>query len=135
MELFGGARGIRDIGMIESALVRAQNKAAYENASMSRLAAAYLYGFARNHGFVDGNKRVAFLAADTFLRINGYEIQAEQPEIIALVLGAAAGEVNEDFIAQWIAEHRRRFTSRLSQSLDYLDPVLGIGVRPAERLG
>jgi death-on-curing protein len=104
LELFGGASGIRDIGMIESALVRAQNKAA----SMDRLAGAYLYGFAKNHGFVDGNKRVAFLAADTFLRINGYEIHAEQPEIIALVLSAAAGEVNEDFIAGWITKHRRK---------------------------
>jgi death-on-curing protein len=111
LELFGGTSGIRDIGMIESALVRAQNKAAYEDASMDLLAAAYLYGFAKNHGFVDGNKRVAFVAADTFLRINGFEIHAEQPEIIALVLSAAAGEVNEDFIAGWIAKHRRKLKS------------------------
>jgi death-on-curing protein len=111
LELFGGTSGIRDIGMIESALVRAQNKAAYEDASMDLLAAAYLYGFAKNHGFVDGNKRVAFVAADTFLRINGFEIHAEQPEIIALVLSAAAGEVNEDFIAAWIAKHRRKLKS------------------------
>jgi death on curing protein len=107
LEWFGGAGGIRDIGLIKSALARAPNKAAYENASLDRLAAAYLYGFAKNHGFVDGNKRVAFLSADTFLRINGYEIHAEQAEIIALVLSAAAGEVNEDFIARWIAKHRR----------------------------
>jgi death-on-curing protein len=108
LELFGGASGIRDLGMIESALARAQNKAGYEDAPMDLLAAAYLYGFAKNHGFVDGNKRVAFLSADTFLRINGYEIHAGQPEIIALMLSAAAGEVDENFVARWIGEHRRK---------------------------
>jgi death-on-curing protein len=108
LELFGGASGIRDLGMIESALARAQNKTAYEDAPMDLLAAAYLYGFAKNHGFVDGNKRVAFLSADIFLRINGYEIHARQPEIIALMLSAAAGEVDENFIARWIGEHRRK---------------------------
>ena len=108
LELFGGASGIRDLGMIESALARAQNKAAYEDAPMDLLAAAYLYGFAKNHGFVDGNKRVAFLSADIFLRIKGYEIHARQPEIIALMLSAAAGEVDENFIARWIGEHRRK---------------------------
>jgi death on curing protein len=108
LELFDGASGIRDIGMIESLLARAQNKAVYEDASLDRLAAAYLFGFAKNHGFVDGNKRVAFLSADTFLRMNGYEIHADQPEIIALVRSAAAGEVKEDFIAGWIGKHRRK---------------------------
>src|SRR3979411_1216917 len=107
LELFGGASGIRDLGMIESALARAQNKAAYEDAPMDLLAAAYLYGFAKNHGFVDGNKRGAFLCADILLRITGYEIHARQPEIIALMLSAAAGEVDENFIARWIGEHRR----------------------------
>jgi death-on-curing protein len=63
LELFGGASGVRDGGMIESALARPQNKAAYEDASLDRLAAAYLFGLAKNHGFVDGNKRIAFLAA------------------------------------------------------------------------
>jgi death on curing protein len=103
----GGATGIRDAGLIESALARAQNKAAYENPSIDDLAAAYLYGFAKNHGFVDGNKRIAFLAADTFLRRNGYEIHATQPEIIAFVLSIAAGEVDEEFASRWISEHRR----------------------------
>ncbi len=112
LELFGGPSGIRDIGMIESALARAQNKAAYEDASLDRLAAVYLYGLAKNQGFVDGNKRVAFLSADTFLRINGYEIHADQPEIIALVLSAAAGEVNEDFIGPWIGKLRRKLKNR-----------------------
>lgn len=108
LELFGGAGGIRDAGMIESALARAQNKAAYEDASIDRLAAAYLFGFSKYHGFVDGNKRIAFLSADMFLRINGYEIHAPQPEIIALMLSAAAGDVDEDCIAGWIAKHRRK---------------------------
>jgi death-on-curing protein len=104
----GGAPGIRDAGLIESALARAQNKAAYGNPSIDDLAAAYLYGFAKNHGFVDGNKRIAFLAADIFLRRNGYEIHATQPEIIAFVLSVAAGEVDEEFASRWISEHRRR---------------------------
>ena len=102
----GGAPGIRDAGLIESALARAQNKAAYGNPSIDDLAAAYLYGFAKNHGFVDGNKRIAFLAADTFLRRNGYEIHATQPEIIAFVLSVAAGEADEEFASRWISEHR-----------------------------
>ena len=103
----GGAHGVRDAGLIESALARAQNKAAYGNPSIDDLAAAYLYGFAKNHGFVDGNKRIAFLAADIFLRRNGYEIHATQPEIIAFVLSVAAGEVDEEFASQWLSEHRR----------------------------
>ena len=104
----GGTPGIRDAGLIESALARAQNKAAYGNPSIDDLAAAYLYGFARNHGFVDGNKRIAFLAADTFLRRNGYEMHAAQPEIIAFVLSVASGEVDETFASRWIRKHRRR---------------------------
>jgi death-on-curing protein len=108
LELFGGASGVRDSGMIESALARPQNKAAYADAPLDQLAAAYLFGFAKNHGFVDGNKRIAFLAADTFLRINGYEIHAPQPDIIALMLSVAAGEVDESLISRWIHKHRRR---------------------------
>jgi death-on-curing protein len=104
----GGAPGIRDAGLIESALARAQNKAAYGNPSIDDLAAAYLYGFARNHGFTDGNKRIAFLAADIFLRRNGYQIHATQPEIIAFVLSVASGELDEGFASRWIRGHRRR---------------------------
>jgi death on curing protein len=111
LELFGGASGIRDAGMIASALARPHNKAAYEDAPLDQLAAAYLFGFAKYHGFVDGNKRIAFLAADTFLRINGYEIHATQPDIIALMLSVAAGEMDEPFISGWIAEHRRKLKS------------------------
>jgi death on curing protein len=104
----GGAPGIRDAGLIESALARAQNKSAYANPSIDDLAAAYLFGFPKNHGFVDGNKRIAFLAADTLLRRNGYEIHATQPGIIAFVLSVAAGECDEEFASLWIGEHRRR---------------------------
>ncbi len=108
LELFGGASGVRDAGMIEPALARPRNKAAYEDASLDQLGAAYLFGLAKNHGFVDGNKRIAFLAADTFLRINGYEIHAAQPDIIALMLSVAAGDVDETFISTWIHKHRRK---------------------------
>ena len=104
----GGAPGVRDAGLIESALARARHKAAYGDPSIDDLAAAYLYGFVKNHGFVDGNKRIAFLAADMFLRRNGYEIQATQPEIVAFVLSVASSDVDEQFASRWIGEHRHK---------------------------
>jgi death-on-curing protein len=111
LELFGGSDGVRDISLIESALARPRNKAAYEDPPIDVLAAAYLFGFAKNHGFVDGNKRIGFLAADIFLRINGYKIRAKQADIVAMVLGVAAGELDESAAAGWIFKHRPKRTS------------------------
>ena len=92
----GGLPGIKDENALEAALARPLNKAAYGETDVHRLAAAYLYGIVRNHPFSDGNKRTGFLAAYTFLVINGIEFDAEEVQVIAFVLAVAAGEIDED---------------------------------------
>lgn len=104
LRLFGGASGLRDAGMLESALGRPQNKFAYGGGDLPGLAAAYAFGLARNHPFVDGNKRVAFLAAYVFLGINGIDLQAPNAEVVVITLALAAGEVDEDGYAAWIRD-------------------------------
>lgn len=101
----GGLRGIKDDNALEAALARPLNKHAYGEDDLFRLAAAYLYGFARNHPFSDGNKRTAYLAAFTFLVINGYLIEATQAEVIEFVLGMAAGEIDEDGATRFLRDH------------------------------
>jgi death-on-curing protein len=101
---FGGPEGIRDLGTLESALGRPPNKFAYEAAELPELAAAYAFGIARNHPFVDGNKRAALLALVTFLDINGIEFDAPESEAAAMILGLAAGEVSEEGLARWIRD-------------------------------
>jgi death-on-curing protein len=98
----GGAAGLCDMGMIASALARPVNLHAYGETDICRLAAAYAFGIARNHPFVDGNKRTAFLAAYVFLRINGFELIANEVDATAAVLALAAGESNEKDFAQWL---------------------------------
>lgn len=98
---FGGASGIRDLSMLESALGRAQNRWAYEAAPIPRLAADYTFGIARNHPFVDGNKRAAFMAAYTFLGLNGYDFLANEADVVVTVLALAAGEFDEDALGSW----------------------------------
>ncbi|HET7412220.1 MAG TPA: type II toxin-antitoxin system death-on-curing family toxin [Pararhizobium sp.] len=93
---FGGASGIRDPGLLESAVYRPLQKANYGVEDIMELAAALLLGIAKNHPFIDGNKRTAFTAADVFLFLNGYSIEAEQEEIIAFVVAVAAGEIDEE---------------------------------------
>lgn len=102
---FGGAPGIRDKGMLESALQRPVNKWDYGQANLVELAAAYGFGIARNHPFVDGNKRVAFLPLAGFLRKNGIGFAPSQPEATAITLAVAAGEVDEDGLARWIGDN------------------------------
>lgn len=102
---YGGASGIRDQGLLESALARAENKWRYEQAELSELAAAHAYGIAKNHPFVDGNKRVAFLAMAGFLRLNGVAFAPPQPAATAIILALAAGEVSEDSLARWIRDN------------------------------
>ena len=92
----GGLPGLKDENALEAALARPLNKAAYGEVDVFALAAAYLYGIARNHPFSDGNKRTAFLAAFTFLWINGQFLEAGQSEVIAFVLAVAAGEIDEE---------------------------------------
>jgi death-on-curing protein len=103
--LFGGAEGLRDLGLLESALARPHNKFAYGETDLASLAAAYAFGIARNHPFVDGNKRSAFAAIIVFLGLNGVEFDAPPPEATAIFLDLAAGLVQEDGLARWIRDN------------------------------
>jgi death on curing protein len=105
LALFGGADGVRDIGLLESALARPINKFTYGEADFAVLAAAYGFGIARNHPFVDGNKRTALAAMIVFLGLNGVDLDAPPEAATAIVLSLAAGEINEDALARWIADH------------------------------
>ena len=105
LRLHGGALGIRDEGMLESALARPRQKEIYGEPDLCELAAAYLFGIAKNHPFVDGNKRTAFAAADLFLYFNGLSIEAEPEAIINLVLKIAAGEIDEEGAAAFFRDH------------------------------
>ncbi|MCD2171800.1 type II toxin-antitoxin system death-on-curing family toxin [Rhizobium sp. C4] len=96
IERFGGAYGLRDESVLESALARPLNKAAYCCEDLMELAAAYLYGLAKNHAFIDGNKRIAIVAAAVFLMENGWEIDADEGQLYTLVLSVAAGEIDEE---------------------------------------
>ena len=104
----GGAEGLRDEGLFESALARPQNLFAYEGVSdLARLAASYAFGLAKNHAFVDGNKRVAFIAAGVFLRINGQRLVANQAEATLVMLSVASGAFSESELAEWIRKYAR----------------------------
>ena len=100
----GGSAGLRDEGLLDSALARAQNRFAYGEADLPALAASYAHGLARNHPFVDGNKRTAFLAAYTFLGLNGLDLHAPEAEAVVMTLGLAAGEIDEDGYAAWLGD-------------------------------
>lgn len=101
----GGISGIRDIGLLESAMARPENLAAYGDPDVSALAAAYAYGIARNHPFGDGNKRTAFVAAELFLDLNGFELTADDADCVMTILRLAAGEIAEEELARWIRAH------------------------------
>lgn len=98
----GGAAGLRDEGLLDSALGRPLNLHAYEDPDFAALAAAYGIGIAKNHPFVDGNKRAAFLAAGMFLMLNGYRLRVSQAEATAAMLAVAAGELEEAAFAEWL---------------------------------
>ena len=100
----GGPEGIRDSGALESALARAPNLDAYGKPDVAALAAAYAGGIARNHPFVDGNKRTAWVLARLFLDINGFELTHEKEEAIAVMFRFAAGELTEDELADWFRQ-------------------------------
>jgi len=112
LAIHGGASGIRDEGLLEPALNRPINLAAYGDPDVFDCAAAYAFGLAKNHPFVDGNKRVAFLAAGVFLRLNGWRLQVTQIDAIRTVLALAAGELPENGFAAWLragsVEHARK---------------------------
>ena len=105
LALFGGPDGIRDLGLLESALARPQNKFAYGETDLAALAAAYGFGIARNHPFVDGNKRTALASLIVFLNLNKLDLDAPQEAATAIVVALAAGEIAEDVLAHWIADH------------------------------
>lgn len=100
----GGGSGIRDLGLLQSALARPQNLLAYGDPDAADLAAAYAYGIARNHPFVDGNKRTAAVAAVMFLWFNGVETRIGEAELVVTILALAARELGEDELAAWLRE-------------------------------
>ena len=102
----GGSLGLRDQGLLDSALGRPRNRFAYESGSdLCDLAASYGFGIAKNHPFVDGNKRVAFQAMYIFLGLNGVRIDAPEEDVVALILALASGQLNESELASWLKEH------------------------------
>jgi death on curing protein len=104
----GGSAGIRDAGLLESALARPQNLIAYGTPDYADLAAAYGLGIARNHPFLDGNKRTAFVAVELFLALNGRLLDTDDVECVMFMLAVAAGEMDEKAFAAWIRAHANR---------------------------
>ena len=102
---FGGPDGIRDSGLLESALARPVNRWHYGETDLAALAASYAFGLARNHAFVDGNKRIAFQAMMTFLRLNDVAFAPEPAHATTIILALAAGEVSEESLARWIRDN------------------------------
>ena len=100
----GGPAGVRDQGALESALARPQNLAAYGDPDAAALAASYAFGIARNHAFVDGNKRTAWVAARLFLELNGVAFRFDKVEATRTVLALAAGQLGEDELADWFRD-------------------------------
>ncbi len=101
----GGASGTRDEGLFESALARPQHLVAYGSPDAAALAAAYGYGIARNHPFIDGNKRTAFVALELFLELNGFSLVADDVACVLIMLQVAAGDITEEVFATWVRDH------------------------------
>jgi death on curing protein len=101
----GGIAGIRDAGMFESAMQRAPNLAAYGTPDFADLAASYGVGLAKNHAFLDGNKRTAFVATELFLALNGYQLGANDVACTLTMLSVAAGDIDEPAFAVWIRQN------------------------------
>lgn len=107
----GGAPGVREEGVLESALARPQQKWAYaESPDLATLAAAYVFGLVKNHGYVDGNKRVAFMAAYVFLGLNGKDLDADEPDVVTTIKRLAAGRLSEVAVADWFRAHIQPLT-------------------------
>jgi len=105
LALFGGGDGLRDTGLLESALARPANKFAYGESDLAALAAAYAFGIAKNHPFVDGNKRAAFASIIVFLGLNGVDFMVPPEEATVMILALAAGEVSEENLTRWIRDN------------------------------
>ena len=101
----GGGAGLRDAALLESALAKPLNLQAYGEPDACALAAAYGYGIARNHAFIDGNKRTAFVAVELFLRLNGWQLVATDADCVLTTLALAAGDITESEFADWLRAH------------------------------
>ncbi|MBC8167750.1 MAG: type II toxin-antitoxin system death-on-curing family toxin [Bryobacteraceae bacterium] len=101
----GGMPGVRSPELLDSALARAQNLATYGEPTLAELAATYAFGVAKNHPFVDGNKRVALTCAGVFLELNGWQLTASQEDAVVTILALAAGELSEAQLAAWFAQN------------------------------
>jgi death-on-curing protein len=112
LAVFGGSSGIRDEGLLDSALARPENRHAYGTPTVFELAAAYAFWLVKNHPFVDGNKRIGFLAAIVFLEINGYKFQATEADATVRTLALAASEMDEAGYAAWLKANTRRAGGR-----------------------
>lgn len=108
LEEHGGASGIRDPGLFASALARPQNLAAYGKPDVAALAGSYAFGIAKNHAFIDGNKRTAFVALTLFLALNGFRLTADDMQCVLVILSVASGAFGEDELADWIRKHSER---------------------------
>ena len=104
IDAFGGIHGIRDEGALESAIARPINKAAYGETDLIALAASYLFGLAKNHAFLDGNKRIAIVTAGVFLERNGVQIIASEADLYNFVMAVAAGEIDEDGATRFLRD-------------------------------
>lgn len=101
LAMFGGGNGIRDEGLLESALARPQNLHAYTDATVPELAATLTFGIVMNHPFVDGNKRTGYLAGFVLLHLNGWDMNVPEQEVVQTILSLAASETNEDQLTEW----------------------------------
>jgi death-on-curing protein len=104
----GGKPGIRDLGLIQSALARPRNMAVYGNPDVFDLAAEYGYGIARNHGFIDGNKRTAYVVTRLFLILNGHDIRAPAVEKVITFEKVASGDIDQPLLSSWLRSHSIR---------------------------
>jgi len=102
---FGGTAGVRDTGLLESAISRPRNVLAYESKDLCILASSYAHGVAKNHPFVDGNKRVAFVLARVFLGMNGVQFDPPETEAVVMVEGLASSQISEAEFAAWLRKH------------------------------
>lgn len=105
LAIFGGPTGLREPGLLSSALARAPNKFAYGETDLAVLAATYAFGIAKNHPFVDGNKRAAFASIIVFLGLNEIDFKAPEVEATAIILELAAGNVGEEGLSRWIRDN------------------------------
>jgi death-on-curing protein len=105
---FGGSAGVRDEGLLDSALSKPRNLFAYGKASLFDLAASYAFGLVKNHPFIDGNKRAGFVVAVLFLELNGYKFQATEVDAALRTLALAAGKMNEAAYSEWLKANSKR---------------------------